>query len=118
MMPAMHEPEEATGPMAEQDLLVILRVSKGSMGTASERAAIAELSEVLEQAALDAGVGEFDGDEYAGGECTLFFAGPDAGKLANILIPLLKRSPLGRGGRVVRQRDDGDGAEPELVVKL
>jgi hypothetical protein len=115
----MLDPEDATEPTAEQDLLVILRVSKGSMGTASERAAIADLSDALEQAVVDAGVGEFDGDEYAGGECTLFFAGADAGKLANVLIPLLKRSPLARGGRVVRQRGDSDGgAAPEVVVTL
>ncbi len=93
----------------EQDLLFILPLQKGQMGTNQERQAIERLEDELEAAAQAAGVGEFDGDEYGGGECTLFFCGPDVERLLAVLRPLVKRSPLGRGAAYVRMIDDGQG---------
>ncbi|MBL8733809.1 MAG: hypothetical protein JNN13_15670 [Planctomycetes bacterium] len=93
----------------EQDLLFILPLQKGQMGTNQERQAIERLEDELEAAAQAAGVGEFDGDEYGGGECTLFFCGPDVEQLLAVLRPLVKRSPLGRGAAYVRMIDDGQG---------
>src|SRR5688572_2657898 len=98
---AADEPDDA--PVEEQDLLVVLKLSNRTMGTASEREQIETFAEALELAVVDARVGEYDGDEIGGGECTLFFCGPDAEQLLAVLLPLLKKSPLCRGGTVVRQ---------------
>lgn len=96
----------------EQDLLVVLKLSNRLMGTAQERMAIEEFADQLEAAITEAGVGEYDGDELGGGECILFFCGPDIDRLLAVLHPLLKRSPLCRGGHLVRMVDDPDG-EPQ-----
>ena len=67
------------------------------------------LAEQLEAAAHEAGVGEYDGDEYGGGECILFFCGPDEEAMLGVLRPLLQRSPLARGAHFVRLVESEDG---------
>jgi hypothetical protein len=86
------------------DLLVVLRLSNDLMGIAAERQAIRELEHALEAAiAGRPGVGEFDGDEFGGGECTLFFAARNAQELFDLLHPILRRSAACRGAEVVLQ---------------
>ncbi|MEO6594173.1 MAG: hypothetical protein ABIP94_05420 [Planctomycetota bacterium] len=94
---------------AEQDLLVVLRLSNRLMGSAQERMDLEAFADQLEAAVLEAGVGEYDGDEFGGGECVLFFCGPDVDKLLAVLHPLLKRSGLCRGGHLVRMVAGPDG---------
>lgn len=98
----------------EQDVLVVLRLSNRLMGIAEERLRIEALGEELEQAVLAAGVGEYDGEEFGGGECTLFFAGPDAGRIADVLLPLLQRSDVCRGGKLVRQSGEDGSSRKEV----
>ena len=93
----------------EQDLLVVLALGNKAMGTAGERAEIEAFADQLEAAITEAGVGEYDGDEFGGGECLLFFCGPDVDRLLAVLQPLLRRSPLCRGGHLVRMVPGGDG---------
>lgn len=94
----------------EHDVLVVLRLGNGPMGTAQERLEIERLADELEAAVHAAGAGEYDGDEYGGGECTLFFAGRDADRLFAVLAPLLKHAPCARGATILRQY--GLGNEP------
>lgn len=96
-------------PQDERDLLVVLPLSNRAMGTHDERLGIEALAEQLERAALEAGVGEFDGDEYGGGECVLFFCGPDEEQLLGVLRPHLQRSPMARGAHFVRLVEGDDG---------
>jgi hypothetical protein len=84
----------------EHDIVVHLRLSNRALGTAGERADIERLAEQLAAAVEDAGVGEYDGDEYGGGECLLFFAGRDAEAMFAVLQPLLRAHPHGRGATV------------------
>jgi hypothetical protein len=98
-------------PGAEQDLLVVLRLSNRMMGTASERQELSAFADELGAAVAEAGVGDYDGDEWGGGECVLFFCGPDLDRLRAVLLPLLKRSPLARGGHFVHM---AAGVEGEL----
>ena len=93
----------------EQDLLVVLKLSNRQMGTNDERAQLDALADELAAAVEQAGAGEFDGDEIGGGECTLFFCGPDVDQMLAVLRPLLKRSPLCRGAHLVRTVTDADG---------
>lgn len=98
----------------EQDLLVILRLSNGQMGTNQERQAIEALADELSAAVEAGGFGEYDGEELGGGECTLFFCSDDPEQLLTFLRPLLKRSPLCRGAQVVRMVADAKGRlEPQ-----
>jgi len=103
------EPDDLDSGDGEQDLLVVLKLSNRMMGTAQERMEIEAFADQLEAAVTEAGVGEYDGDELGGGECILFFCGQDIDRLQVVLQPFLKRSPLCRGGHLVRMVPDEDG---------
>lgn len=96
-------------PDDERDLLIVLPLSNRLMGTNEERAEIAMLADRLERAVVDAGLGEYDGDEYGGGECILFFCGPDEMELIGFLRPLLQRTRFARGAQFVRLVEGADG---------
>jgi len=122
-MPSMRSDPEADDDRdgegaEEQDLLVVLRLSNRQMGTATERLELEEFAEQLEAAVTKAGVGEYDGDEVGGGECILFFCGKDVDALQRTLHPLLKKSPLCRGGHLVRMVADGDGEPQRTRIPL
>ncbi len=120
-MPSMRSDPEADDDGAdaeEQDLLVVLRLSNRQMGTATERLELEEFADQLEAAVTEAGVGEYDGDEVGGGECTLFFCGKDVDALQRTLHPLLKKSPLCRGGHLVRMVEDADGELQRTRIPL
>ena len=101
--------DEGPEPGDERDLLVVLRLSNRQMGTAEERAEITLMADELSRAVESAGVGEYDGDEYGGGECILFFCGSDEEALLGFLRPLLQRSAYARGAHFVRLIDSVDG---------
>lgn len=98
----LDEPEEL-------DLLVVLKLSNRQTGTPTEQAEIDQLGDELGELVLDSGVGEFDGEELGGGECTMFFCGPDVQALIDVLRPVLRRSPLTRGAQFVRLVETADG---------
>lgn len=102
----------------EQDLLVVLRLGNRRMGTRGEREAIEAFADELDLAVTEAGVGEYDGDEIGGGECVLFFCGPDVDALLAVLQPLLKRSPLCHGGHLVRMVAAADGTLERQRIPL
>ena len=96
----------------------MLRLGNKQMGTAQERSDIEAFAERLETAITEAGVGEYDGDEVGGGECILFFCGPDLDRLLRVLQPLLKREPLCRGGHLVRMVEGADGTPQRVRTPL
>ena len=102
----------------EQDLLVVLALSNKAMGTSRERAEIEAFGDALEQVVTEAGVGEYDGNEFGGGEGTLFFCGPDIDRLLDVLLPVLRRSPLCRGGHLVRMVADGNGVSQQQRLPI
>ena len=98
-------------------VLVHLPLSDDEFGTEAEREAIFALTDRMESAIADAGAGEFDGNEFGGGECVLFMYGPDADRLFNAVQPLLASSRFARGGHVVKRY--GDASDPlAMEVKL
>lgn len=112
------ENDDDLEPAEEQDLLVVLKLSNRLMGVATERMEIEAFADQLEAAITEAGVGEYDGDELGGGECTLFFCGPDIDRLLEVLRPLLKRSPLCRGAHLVRMVADADGEPRQQRLQI
>ncbi|TGQ17163.1 MULTISPECIES: hypothetical protein [unclassified Mesorhizobium] len=87
----------------EQAVIVYLLLSGDRFGTPQERQSIQVLEDQLHQAVSDAGVGEFDGDEFGGGRCTLYLYGPDAEKLFIAIEPVLKSSSAAVGGYVIKR---------------
>ena len=102
----------------ERDLLVVLRLSNRQMGSAAERAEISLMADEFSRAVEAASVGEYDGDEYGGGECILFFCGPDEDALLGLLRPLLQRSAYARGAHFVRlvKSEDGEMKREKIPV--
>jgi hypothetical protein len=94
--------------MADQAVLVYLKLSDDRFGTSEERDQIRELSDQLEKAIQDHGVGEFDGDEFGEGQCTLFMYGPDADALFETIEPMLRDSSLTANGHAVRRYGDAN----------
>ncbi len=94
----------------EQDLLVVFPLAGGDLGTPDEQRRIDELGDELAEWLAEQGLGEYDGDEYGGGECTMFFCGADSQALVAALRPILRRNPLCRRGHFVRLVETADGS--------
>ena len=58
--------------MAENAVLVFLKLSDSEFGTEEERDRIHALSDELHRAIEASNAGEFDGDEFGEGQCELF----------------------------------------------
>jgi hypothetical protein len=103
--------------MNEHCVKVYLKLSN-EYGSSEEMDAIHELSDALEEAIEKDGAGEFDGDEFGGGECTLFMYGPDADKLFDAIRELLASSPMSREGYVLKRYGPPEDGVKEVRVDL
>ena len=91
--------------MDDECLMLHLKLSDRDFGTREEQASIRAFLGQLEECVTAKNVGELDGDEFGGGECTLYFYGPDADRLFETVLGLLNTSPLSQGGYAIRQYD-------------
>lgn len=73
---------------------VIARYRLTGEGFGGDWAAVRATERALREAVEAAGVGEFDGDEFGGGEVLLFAYGPDADALSEAMAPALRGLPL------------------------
>ena len=64
---------------------------------------IFELEDQLISAIEKSAAGEFDGNEVGESETVLYMYGPDADALYAAVSPILRNSPLARGGTIVRR---------------
>jgi hypothetical protein len=100
--------------VSEHAVLVYLKLSGTEFGTESERQAVHSLTDELEAAIVTEGAGEFDGDEFGAGGCTLYMYGPDADRLFAAVESLLKGSPLTKGAHAIKRygaASDSDARE-------
>ena len=95
--------------MDDECLMLHLKLSDRDFGTREEQAAIRAFSAKLEECVTVKNIGELDGDEFGGGECTLYFYGPDADRLFETVLGLLNTSPLSQGGYAIRRYDSAKG---------
>jgi hypothetical protein len=95
----------------EHAVIVHLTLSAPGFGESEEREAIHRLTDRLDAAISAAGAGEFDGDEFGAGTCTLFMYGPDADRLFAAVEPDLRASSLTKGGYAVKRY--GAAANPQ-----
>lgn len=91
------------GGAPEHAVTVFLRLSDDAFGSEEEQNRIYGLSDQLETAIATENAGEFDGDEFGDGSCTLFMYGPDADALLAAVEPILRASPLAEGAYAVKR---------------
>ncbi|MHC4745531.1 MAG: hypothetical protein ACYS8Z_26755 [Planctomycetota bacterium] len=102
---------EPQSKQPEHAFIVQLKLSNDDFGTEEERNTIHNLSDKLSAAIDSAGVGEFDGDEFGGGTCTLYMYGPDADALFATVDPVLRSSTLSKGATAVKRY--GEATDPD-----
>ena len=96
-------------------VIVHLPLTGTQFGSEDEREAVYILEDRLTDAIERDRAGEFDGNEFGGGECTLYMYGPDADRLFNAVAPLLRLNPLARGGYAVMRY--GEASDPLAFEK-
>src|SRR5262249_45723247 len=64
----------------------------------TDLAPVFDLEEALEDAIMESGTGEFDGNEVGGGEVVLYMYGPDADALYTAIAPVLTASHVAEKG--------------------
>ena len=105
--------------MAEHAVLAYLKLSDDQFDTTNKRESIHELCDRLEEIIVEAGVGEFDGDEFGEGDCILYMYGPDADALFSAVESVLRVSPHAKGGYVIKRYGEAsDPAAREIRVEL
>ena len=99
----------------EHAVIIHLPLHEDDFGSERERAAVAVLINNLEQIVHETQVGEFDGEELGDGRCVLYLYGPDADILFQVVEPLLKDTPLARGGFAIKRY--GYAGDPDAVER-
>jgi hypothetical protein len=84
-------------------VIAYLKLSDSRFGSPVDAESIHALSDRLAEAIEQNAAGEFDGDEFGEGECTLFMYGPDADALFAAIETILRAFPGARGGRVIKR---------------
>jgi hypothetical protein len=87
----------------EHAVLVYIKLSDDNFGGEQERAGLHKLEDQLTAAIDSCRAGEFDGDEFGGGFCTLYMYGPNADKLAEAVLPILRQFHAPVGSYVVKR---------------
>ena len=103
--------------MAEHCVKIHLKLTH-EHGSEEEIEQIRALEETLEDEIEKHGVGEFDGDEFGGGECVLYIYGPDADRLFDAIKAPLQSSPFRRGGYVVKRYGPPEDGIKEETIRL
>jgi hypothetical protein len=110
-------PEDAATPA--QSVVLHLPLSEKGFGARDEVLVCEKIEDDLDEEITRAGVGEMDGNEIGGGECTLFMYGPDADKLFAVIAPRARSSRLGKGGWATKSYgSDEDANVREVRVDL
>lgn len=107
-----------SGVMAaeEQALIVTIPLHSGDMGSAEERKRIFTLEDQLTRAVRESGTGEFDGNEFGGGVCTLYMYGPSADRLFSVARPILRRFRPPTGSYLVKRYGKPGSKQDRLAI--
>ncbi len=107
-------PVELATHATEQEAIVCLKLSDEQMGTFRERHAISELRDRLIRAVQARSAGEFENLEFAEGFGTLSFSGPNADRLAEVVLPVVQTHESRCGSYLLKRY--GDGARELSIV--
>jgi hypothetical protein len=93
----------AVNAAEEQAVIATIKLNSGDMGSAEERQRITALEDQLSDAIKRSSTGEFDGDEYGDGVCTVYMYGPSAERLFVAVSAVLKKFRAPKGSYVVKR---------------
>ena len=108
--------EPAVEHAVEHAVLIRIPLSDSEFGTEAERSAIHGLADEIDGAIARSGSGEYDGDEFGDGECTLYLYGPDADALWASVEEVVRGDPRTAGGHVVKRY--GEPGEGTRAVRI
>jgi len=101
---------------AAQEILICLKLSNEQIGTAGERQAIAALQDRLIRVVQARGAGEFEDLEFAEGFGTLSFTGPNADRLAEVVLPVTRTHDSRRGSYLLKRYGEGGVREQSIIL--
>jgi hypothetical protein len=104
----------------EHAVLVYIKLSDANMGSEKERNDCHALEDRMERSIKTKQAGEFDGDEFGEGFCTLFMYGPDADALFNAVESDLRAAPLLAGSYAIKRygpATDPTARETRVVLR-
>ncbi|MFT3829550.1 MAG: hypothetical protein QM691_07575 [Opitutaceae bacterium] len=99
---------------ASQAVIVHIPLSDGANGSPEEFEHLTALEEKLGEAIIEAGAGEFDGNEFGQGDFTYFMYGSDADQLFSAVEPILRGDALTKKGYAL-VRYGGPGSDQRRV---
>ncbi|QKW18455.1 hypothetical protein HUT16_04685 [Kitasatospora sp. NA04385] len=105
-------------PDVEQAVIARFRVPGEGFGEPADRATVRAAERLVAELVERAGVGEWDGHEFGGGEVLLFAYGPDADALFAVAEPTLRGLPFRPASVLLRYGPALDPATPERRVEL
>ena len=104
--------EEALDASTQQAVLIHLPYEGDDFPPPGGVEAMHELQHELDAVLEAANAGEVDGDEFGGGECTIYIYGPNADAIWAAIEPVLAQKTLFPGAFAIKQYDeDGDREE-------
>ncbi|MFB7371984.1 hypothetical protein ACFC0D_19315 [Streptomyces sp. NPDC056222] len=103
---------------AEHAVIAHYRLADDGLGESSQREIVRHAQSLLAEAIEKADVGEFDGNEYGGGEVVLYAYGPDADALFAVMAPILNDLPFRPAHVVLRYGSVDDPSAAEHRVDL
>ncbi|MFF3216761.1 hypothetical protein ACFYYB_39840 [Streptomyces sp. NPDC002886] len=102
----------------EHAVIARYRLADEGFGEPRQREAVREAETLLTEAIEQAEVGEFDGNEYGGGEVVLYTYGPDADALFAVMAPILHGLPYRPAHVILRYGSVDDPSAAEHRVDL
>ncbi|MFD3872830.1 hypothetical protein [Streptomyces sp. NPDC058623] len=113
----MADTDEAE-PDVEHAVIAHYRLAGDGLGESSQREVVRQAQSLLTDAIEQADVGEFDGNEYGGGEVVLYAYGPAADALFAVMAPILNDLPFRPAHAVLRYGSVDDPSAAEHRVNL
>ncbi|GAA2717129.1 DUF695 domain-containing protein [Actinoplanes palleronii] len=104
--------------MTEQAVQIGLDLDGEGLPTSEQVAAVRRLERSIEAAIAADDTGELDGDEFGGGQVTLYLYGPDADRLLASVEQLVKDFPAADRWAELRYGDLDDPSALERRIQL
>ncbi|WP_158231190.1 hypothetical protein [Bradyrhizobium sp. C9] len=100
--------------MAEHAVIIAFRYESTSLDR------LFELEDFLQKAISGSGVGKYDGNEIAadGSAATLYMYGPDADRLFEVVVPILRARSFMKGARVKRRYGSAKSGANEITSTI
>ncbi|MEU8465654.1 hypothetical protein [Streptomyces sp. NPDC029003] len=102
----------------EHAVIARYRLAEGGLGESSQRQLVRQAQSRLAEVIRQADVGEFDGNEYGGGEVVLYAYGPNADALLVVMAPILQALPFRPAHVILRYGSVDDPSAAEHRVDL